>query len=496
MLLTAERTYGSRYGVTLIELLVAMVLFIAVMSSVIVMFNSVTNTVRRSYRTMDAYEQARSSLLAVERDVKVSFAAPASGADLQFYGEPYGFVLIGISPDQELGRLTYAVHRDTSRMNAEGRGETITVFRDWKPLERSNRNVPGYYNLGAYYDLTDEYIELQVEVIYGLLVRVYEDQVTDLSRFDWIEDILQRSETERTSFIPQPRILNLLQESSWDWAAKPVEFPWLSNYLWQLLDPTSGFTASVPWYARNVIEKSEACHYWIQLLHGPGIRPVSSWDITNLWWSNMPDQYWFDLNLPSSPAYNPNNPYETRKFLSDYVVARDFVLETYLLDPATGERIITVDGRTVPVVGPNPYLYDTDATSTNYDPIFQYAVEQVESRETKFNTLFNLDHYVQIKDGDTVVDEFNAFQRLTREITNNVATPNVEKTDLALSKMAEPRQFYDLGSPLQTRMPASFDITFWVLNDTGVSGAPTDLFRFSQTIQLPSGFLRRSQSVR
>ena len=62
--------------------------------------------------------------------------------------------------------------------------------------------------------------------------------------------------------------------------------------------------------------------------------------------------------------------------------------------------------------------------------------------------------------------------------------------------MTEPRQFYDLGSPLQTRMPASFDITFWVLNDTGVTGAPTDLFRFSQTIQLPAGFLRRSQSVR
>ena len=490
---TAEHTYGSRRGVTLIELLVAMAIFIAVISSVIVMFNSVTNTVRRSYRTMDAYEQARSSLLAVERDVKVSFAAPAAGADLQFYGEPYGFVLIGVSPEQELGRLSYAVHRDTSRMTAEGRGEIITVFRNWAYLQNDNLDI----DLGVYYDLTDEYIEVEVEVVYGLLVRVYENAVTDMSRFGWIENVLQRPESERTSFMPQPRILNLLLESSWDWTAKPVEFPWLSKYLWQVLDPAAGFTASVPWYARSVMEKSEACHYWIQLLQGPGIRPARHWDLTNLWWSNAPDQYWFDVNLPSGPPFNPNNPNETRKFLSDYVVARDFVLETYLLDPATGQRIVTVDGRTVPVVGPNPYMYDDGTSSPNYDPIFQYAVEQADNRKTKFNTLFNLDHGVEVMDtNDVVVDSFNAFQRLTEEITGNPVTPNVERTDLAVSKMTEPRQFYDLGSPLQTRMPASFDITFWVLNDTGVTGAPTDLFRFSQTIQLPAGFLRRSQSVR
>ena len=117
---TAKYDSNTRRGVTLVELLVAIAIFIAIMGGVMMMFTSVTNTVRRSYSTMGVYARARDALLALERDVQTSFAAPAAGAALQFYGEPHGLVMIGVSSDNSLGRLTYVVHRDTSRMTNPG----------------------------------------------------------------------------------------------------------------------------------------------------------------------------------------------------------------------------------------------------------------------------------------------------------------------------------------------------------------------------------------
>ena len=62
MLQTAKFHNPSRRGVTLIELLVAIAIFSVIMGGVMLMFTSVTNTVRRSYATMDVYERARGAL--------------------------------------------------------------------------------------------------------------------------------------------------------------------------------------------------------------------------------------------------------------------------------------------------------------------------------------------------------------------------------------------------------------------------------------------------
>lgn len=522
---TAERTYGSRSGVTLIELLVAMAIFVAVISSVMLMFTSVTNTVRQSYRTMDVYEQARNALLSVERDVKVSFTAPVAGAELQFYGEPYGFTLIGIAPDQKLGRLTYVVHRDTSRMSnpgtSEGRGETVTLMRNWDEVAA---NFPVSDELNAYYPdprvveppegerPPSPFLDFQVEVVHGLLLRYYEPNVTDMADFPLMDRLLTNPMGGNVPWIPRP-YLTLGQEGTLGTADR---FPWLASYLWDYLDPTKmpPSTVSVPWYVREKIQMSEECHYWIQLLQGPGIRPIQPWDLMNIWWApasggvGLLDQFWWDnlfwddwkreYGMPSAPpigTYDPDT--DIRPVLWDYVVARNFVLETYLLNPATGERIVTSAGLTVPVVGPNPFLDYAGANMNNYknyDPIFQYAVENPDNRVTKFNTLYNLNHPSEISDPDGgQTDRFNAFRRVTDEIQANIGSPNL---DPSLSKMMEARQFYDIGNPLQTRMPASFDITFWVLNEPGVTGAPPDLYRFSQTIHIPSGHMRRSRAVK
>lgn len=499
---TVDVHKASRLGLTLVEMLVAIVIFTAIISSVILMFNSVTNTVRRSYRTMDLYEQMRSALFAVERDVQVTFAAPTVGVDFQFYGEPHGFVLVGIAPDQTLGRLTYVVHRDTSRMSQPGtfeeRGERITLPRDWEKVAENFANpdeLRVHYPNPQDSNPTDStLVDFEVEVIYGLLLRFYESGISSTDQFLPLERLVQNPENSIPR-MPRPAFA-YNQDSNNAYLGAANRFPWLSSFIWDHFN-----TASVPWHVRDTIEQAEACHYWIQLLHGPSLSPIQPWSITNIWtnpWERI-DQFWFDPYVPLGVYGN-----DGRRLLWDHVVADGFVLETYLLTPDTGERIQTSNNRFVPVVGPNPYLDYAGFNFEdypNFDPIFRYAVENREDRVTKFNTLYNLNYRVQDTDAlGNVVDEFNAFERLSGLIVDPVtgafnANPGGDEFDKALSLMTETRQFYEMGNPLQARLPSSFDITLWVLNDSGMGSTSLDLYRFSQSIQLPAGFRRRSRAV-
>jgi len=494
---TAKYDSNTRRGVTLVELLVAIAIFIAIMGGVMMMFTSVTNTVRRSYSTMGVYARARDALLALERDVQTSFSAPAAGASLQFYGEPHGLVMIGVSSDNSLGRLTYVVHRDTSRMTNpgafDGRGEFVTLPpRFWKEVKPpDNPADPGWYDLNAYYPGTDDdLVEFRVEVIYGLLLRFFETKPQTLERFARMEN------TKILDYMPRP----FFTTGREDVLGAAEQFPWLSSYLWDYVDGDPEGAVSVPWHVRDAFELSEGCHYWIQLLHGPGLRPVTSWSLTNIWWNpnNLTDVFWNDPMVPNPNIWDiyPAEDGVTPPQLRDYVVSDGFVLETYLLDPNTGNRIMTNGGLTVPVLGPHPY--GAGADSQNFDPIFRYAAEDRNNRDKKFNTLYNLDHKFDPDNTPAACAGKGAFECLSNGIYNFDTSqfnsdPGGPAFNAALSTITASRQFYDLGSPLQARMPASFDVTFWVISDSMVAGAPMEVYRFSQTVHLPAGHMRRSR---
>jgi hypothetical protein len=108
------------------------------------------------------------------------------------------------------------------------------------------------------------------------------------------------------------------------------------------------------------------------------------------------------------------------------------------------------------------------------------------AKEAKFNTLFNLNF-------DTNNDEIGAFDTLTAALASD--PPDTASMDVALEEIVAGRQFYDLGDPLQSRLPSAFEINLTVINPPVTTSAKTDLFQFSQTIHLPSGFRRRDQAV-
>ena len=441
---TGNATYTRTRGMTLIELLVAMAIFATIMSGVMLMFVSVTDTVRRSYRTMDVFEATQGALMAIERDVQTSFSSPATGADFHFYGEPYGFIMVGIAPDEHLGRLTYAVHVDTSRMELPGtfqwRGEQVTI-----PLRWDDVYVDGLEN---FYPSPPpaNYMDFEVEILYGLLVRRYEHQVTDFRSFPDVTEF----ENDR---LFAPVVF---------YGTEEFEDHTFTSYL---LHNTN---LSVPRRTEERLNLVERCHYWLQLLQGPGIPSPTPWNPLYIWENSSPGAYlyWRDHHVPDS--LGEPDPVGKGGFLWDYVVARDFVISAWLLDPATGERIID----------PNTGLWAQ--AFPNQPPVFQYGVESSLARgynTPTFNTMFNLNHQ-------------GAFEELVY-----VLSDSQDEIDSRLRQMIEYRQFYDVGNPLQARLPGAITVTLFVVNPPATTGAPTDMFNFAQTIHIPSGFLRRSQAI-
>ncbi len=466
---------------TLVELLVAMAIFATIMSGVMIMFASVTGTVRRSYRTMDIFEATQGALMAIERDVQTAFASPVTGDDFNFYGEPNGFIMVGIDHDGDLGRLTYAVHVDTSRMQNPGmphwRGELMTV-----PLRWSDVYFDG---LEAHYlpPQGTDFRDFEIEVVYGVLVRRYEQGINSVKHFDEMEEFIDAM---------TPRIFDadefLFREDD--------DFPWISTFLW-------ASNLSIPNFVKERMEIVEQCHYWLQLLQGPGLPAVTPWNPMDIWrnpsgqWTaaHPPGRglFWFDHRVENSYAGHIL-PFSDETaglrpddyFLWNHVMARDFVINAWLIDPATGDRIYRpyqdIDGEEV--IGKALAFPDQPS-------IFQYSVESglvSGDKVSVFNTMFNQNHRHEY-----LGEERNAFEDSVNELL--AGAPDYDVIDANIMEMTRYRDMYDIGNPLQARLPSAFTVNLFVVSPPVTTGAATDRYTFSQTIHIPSGFLRRSQSV-
>lgn len=508
---TADISRGSRRGFTLVELIVAMAIFTIIMGGVMVMFTTVTSSVRRGYRTMDLFDATHGALLTVERDIQSAFSAPATGADFHFYGEPNGFVFVGIAPDGKLGRLTYAVHVDTSRLTsplADWRGETMTLS-----VERADMVARyGTDFTTLYYPGTDAYLDVEVEVVYGLLLRYYEEDVNEVTRFeklDTFEGIDGKTFVSRIQppHLPFPSLLKGATFEASTYRTKGI--PWIFNDYPNNLNFWTPLDVSVPWHIKEKISVVEKCHYWMQMLNGPRIMPSGTgyfpWTdnptLNNpfaIWAvSDVFDQFWYDhipfknlsvagvasLGLPAGfesfvPVPGSSTDTYGRSFLWDHVVARDFALFAWLINPDTGR----------------PVSYDINVV--DIDPVFQYAVEsglaQENNKVKNFNTLFNL-NFTDNVDDDADLGGMNAVDALLDTLVNNPS--DTALMGKAVEEMTTSHQFYDLGDPIQSRLPSAFDINLFVISPPVTTSAPPDVFKFSQTIHIPSGFLRRSLSV-
>lgn len=463
MLQTADIHSRRRRGMSLVELIVAIAIFTTIMSGVVLMFTSVTNTLQRSYRTIDLYEQASNATVALERDIQTMFNNPASGEAVRFYGEPYGFVVVGVDETNRLSRLTYVVHRDNSRMHyggdSFGRGETVILPRSWAELDRLSQRYG--MDIRAFYpvDPDNYYVDVEVEVIYGVLLRIHEKNISSFDYFGRLDPFL--TGTGSTPVMPRPAYF------SSETLGAAANFPWLSSWLWP-----GGKHSEMDDYTYEAFRTAESCHYWLQFLNGPGVPSVSNWDATDLWWQErsgsraLADRFWYDEDYPIN-----GGPHAGQSHLQQHIVAESFVLNAYLLDPSTSQRIVGNNGAFVEVLGPSE------------EPIFRYAVEDSAKGVTFFNTLFNMN----FKDEDSEPG-------LMRTLMENLGDSTV--VDNFGVAMTRSRHFYDVGNPLQGRAPVVLDLCLWTLQAPPTPGGATLVHRFAKNIYLPTGYMRPKQAKR
>lgn len=104
-------------GFTLVELLVALAIFVTVMASVALVFNGAVRTSKQGFQNQEAFELARGTMKVLERDISRAFTNRDHGDDFNFYGTPIGFTYVGlISADESsapnMARVTYVVYHD------------------------------------------------------------------------------------------------------------------------------------------------------------------------------------------------------------------------------------------------------------------------------------------------------------------------------------------------------------------------------------------------
>jgi len=97
-------------GVTLTELLVAMVIFITLTGSLGLLFAGAASSFRQGVQIMDNFEVVRGAMAVLENDLLGSFTSREHGDYYQFYGRPEGFMFVGLLQDGQLGRVTYVIH--------------------------------------------------------------------------------------------------------------------------------------------------------------------------------------------------------------------------------------------------------------------------------------------------------------------------------------------------------------------------------------------------
>lgn len=107
------RRANEQAGFTLPEMLIATAIFLIIMTAVAAVFVASMRALRTGYQSQEAYETSRGAFAVIERDLTTAFTSRDFGEYYQFYGNQWGFTMIGLirQSDQsvQLGRITYAL---------------------------------------------------------------------------------------------------------------------------------------------------------------------------------------------------------------------------------------------------------------------------------------------------------------------------------------------------------------------------------------------------
>jgi prepilin-type N-terminal cleavage/methylation domain-containing protein len=472
-------------GFTLVELLVAMAIFVTIMGGVTVLFTGAVRTVRQGNQIIDVFGMGRGALEVMARDLGTAFTARELGQYHQFYGRPNGFTFVGKLSDGRLGRVTYAIHPDVDSdafettmlepwQNVWERAVTkadeiaveqrlsdtdrVNLLQATSSLFQSAYPAPGGYfvpldeslALGTNNPVNLTAVEFSVRVQSHALLRYEEPGITDLdvfppvydtngNRYDWpyLDPVNPAAdsaaglpfESAEGAFYGQ--LLRAVTRGGRDLRLLAAD----------LTVQVRGDQSSAP-YALNPaaiddLIDAQRRDLWVRLIAGDPSLPV---------------RFWGDPGNPFDPVGTTRNPL-------DHVIAERILVTADLFTP-DGREPIFVPGTQIfldALLVPGTFLYFDET-----------------ERDTRwYNALINVDRSTG-----------GLYDAALRQA--DVAA--VEAFDFALVRAYGERRDAEarLGSPLAPRIPALVSPGFWLMEARPAPGAPDFRRWFTQTIDVPS----------
>ncbi len=440
-------------GFTLVELLVAIAIFVTVMASVALVFNGAIRTSKQGFQNQEAYELARGAMKVIERDLNRAFTNRNRGDVFNFYGTPIGFTYVGLIAANEssapnMARVTYVIYHD-----------------------------PTFANMNAAYDEYTYDSHDGAEVPTYQLIRFVEPGADTLDSFPVPWEVGIDTDTGQIT-------------------------------LQQIVDERVAAANCPDEACEELVEQAAKREIWIKMLAGgqePDPNDPVSPRVPNAW-TELP--FFYDRPDPLNPGDYVVG--ENIRFLSldDAPVCRADI-ETLHEDleeqgrPIDFDDIEFTDGTSACVRFVNasidaPVLYDTDnlqfsraifSTADGPRPFFTYW--DIGVRENRQFIDPNTGNLVEDLDNINTADDqvrqiafqfWNDWRNMVADGLDNDKDGTIDEADEQYADAA--------GSPLDTRLPIAVTIDFTLFFRSPYPGAPDFNERFTQRIDLPTAYRR------
>lgn len=451
-----------RAGFTLVEMLVAVAIFLALMAAVSLVFSLSVRLSEETFQKQEAFEIARAAMGVLEQDINRIYTSRDTGANSTFYGSPYGMTFImkiqaDNSPNFDLARVTYVFHRSAGSKVLQAQ------IDDNDPTETDADRVRPTYSL----------------------LRYVEPGVEDLDTFPvpWTNVVIDQGGQVNLQNLVDLRINDVL--SGFNPSNLPPGFDCDDDCLEQL-------------------DRSLKREIWLRMLAGGDSFDVpNGWVVLDEFDGLFPEDYILAENIvqldsSGDPITNPDFwPQVLDEHIADISDATLSANSALFAAPINGffsyREMGTRNKPDEPLFGnltdnlARPLTIVPNANGGNATivensaapPLQEYAgidlsywndIRNMEYQVRKTNLEFdpNID---QDRDGDVDPDD----------------------AAIAASNLRNPAAYIRTGSPLDPRLPEAVNVRFTLFLQAPSVGSPDYFETFTQRIPVPLGYRRPNE---
>ncbi|HNR29252.1 MAG TPA: prepilin-type N-terminal cleavage/methylation domain-containing protein [Candidatus Hydrogenedentes bacterium] len=444
---------AAERGMSLVEILVAMAIFIVLLAGITLLFSGAIDAVRTGYVNQEAFERARSSMTQLERDLAGAFTAREFGDYYAFYGGPKGFSFVGVV-EGRLARVTYVAHPTVDSIRYQSSyTESYETLRQ-RAWDQGGAALQSRFEEVFAGDVRGDIVDIDsVTVVTQSLVRYVEPGRTDLDTFE-----IKRANGTRLTWPTLDRIEPALDRyDSGDSDNLRLYLGMLDGVNPRVLpfDALPADSESLAGVLQNVRDSEDMRRIMQQEAYA-SLRALSHDDVNGIIQAKR-RELWIRMlaGEPGLPAFwgDPRNPSDPRPKAEHYVLAENILFGIY-----------------------DPRLPEFDLSGS--PPLFTYWITvNKEPKPPHFNDVRLIPGYTAFV--------FNPDVGSLYGIDDGLVT--------ALSAQTPSLVFE--GMPLAPRLPGFIGAGFWVATPSRWVNSKDFLRWFAMEIQVPAAAGRDMQSV-